>query len=136
MHVRVKSGFVAMITVLIITAVSLILGTTMILKSISHASMSASELYSAQAWASANSCVEYALGQFSIASTSWSTYAGGNTLSIGGNNCYVLPISATGTSLLINASSSVASFSRKLQVVVATNTPQSVVSSWQEVGDF
>ena len=98
--------------------------------------MSSSEIYSARAWAAANGCVEYALGQFSIASTSWSTYTGDNALSIGGNSCYVYTITATGTSMLIRASSTVATYTRKLQVIVATNTPQSVLSSWQEVGDF
>ena len=56
-----QRGFIALITVLIITAVSIIIGTTIVLKSISHSSMSLSELYSAQAWASGNGCVEYVL---------------------------------------------------------------------------
>jgi len=136
MFVRTKSGFVALITVLIVTAVSLIIGTTILLKAITHASMSSSEIFSAEAWTAANSCVEYALGQFSATTSAWTTYTGGNTLNLGGNNCYIFPITATGTSQLIKASSTVSSFVRKLQVVVATNTPQSVVSSWQEVGDF
>ncbi len=84
-----QRGFIALITVLIITAVSIIIGTTIVLKSISHSSMSLSELYSAQAWASGNGCVEYVLGQYSIASTSWdfsttTGYKGNETRIIGG----------------------------------------------------
>ncbi len=137
-----QRGFIALITVLIITAVSIIIGTTIVLKSISHSSMSLSELYSAQAWASGNGCVEYVLGQYSIASTSWdfsttTGYKGNETRIIGGIPCFINTITSTGTNYrLINASSTVSGFVRKLQVVVATNTPQSVVSSWQEVGDF
>ena len=121
---------------MVITAVSIIIGTTIVMKSITHASMSASELYSSQAWATANGCAEYALGQFSLASTSFSSLPAPTTLSVGSTNCQLLPIIASGSSKVIKASSTVSSFVRRLQVTVATNTPQSVISSWQEVGDF
>ncbi len=130
-----KKGFIALITVLIITAVSVIIGTTVVMKSISHASMSASELYSAKAWAAANGCVEYALGQFSLSSTTFTTYPGLLSQTVGGTLCTITLV-ASGNSKVIKASSTVSSFVRKLQVTVATNTPQSVISSWQEVGDF
>ena len=141
-HLSTKRGFIALISVLIITAVSIIIGTTVVLKSISHASMSASELYSAQAWASANGCVEYVLGQYSVSTSTWdfsttTGYKGNETRNIGGIPCYIAAITATGTGYnLIKASSTVSSYVRKLQVIVATDTPQSVISSWQEVGDF
>ena len=131
-----KKGFIALISVLIITAVSIIIGTTVVLKSISHASESLSELYSAQAWSSASGCVEYALGQISVSSTTFSTYTGSTTMSVGSIPCQIMPIVTSGTSIVVKASSTVASYSRRLQVTVATNTPQSVISSWQELGDF
>jgi|GEM_PF-1724993 len=142
MSIHTKKGFIALISVLVITAVSIIVGTTIVMKSISHATMSAGEISSAKAWASDNGCVEYVLGQYSIASTSWdfstsTGYKGNETRVIGGIPCYISTITATGSDYrLINASSTVSSFVRKLQVIVATNTPQSVISSWKEVGDF
>lgn len=135
-----QKGFVALISVLVITAVSIIIGTTVTLKTISHSTMSASENFSAQAWAAVNSCAEYALGELSIASTTFTTFTGPVSVSVGSNNCYIYSLTATGTplatSLLIRASSTVSGFTRKLELIVATNTPQSVISSWQEVGDF
>ena len=138
-----NSGFIALISILVITAVSIIIGTTVTLKAISHATMSASEMYSAQAWASANGCVETAVAAMSYHGTStWdlatsTSYKGDETISVGGIPCYIAAITATGSdSRLIRASSTASSFVRKLQVIVATNTPQTVISSWQEVGDF
>lgn len=144
-HKKKKSGFIALISILVITAVSIIIGTTVTLKAISHANISASEIYSAQAWASANGCVETAIAALSYNGTStWdmstgypSQHPAGQTLNIGGVPCFLAAITSTGADYrLIKASSTVQSYVRKLQVVVATNTPQIVVSSWQEVGDF
>lgn len=128
-------GFIALISVLIITAVSIMIGTTIVLKSISHATMSASELYSAEAWASANGCVEYTLGQFSTASTTFNSYPGVYSQTIGGIPCSIV-LTPSSTSMIIKASSTLQNYVRRLEVVVSTNTPQSVISSWQEVGDF
>ena len=132
----------ALISILIITTVSIIIGTTVVLKSVSHATISLSEIYSTKAWAAANGCVEYVLGQYSVASTSWdfattTGYKGDETRTIGDVSCYISPIVATGSDArLVKVYSAVSSYARRLQVVVATNTPQSVISSWQEVGDF
>ncbi len=130
-----NKGFIALISVLVITAVSIIIGTTIVMKSITHASMSSSELYSSQAWAAANGCVEYTLGQFSLASTSFNSPPAGTIMPVGSTNCQ-FSIVTSGNSEVVKASSTVSSFVRRLQVTVATNTPQSVISSWQEVGDF
>jgi hypothetical protein len=131
-------GFAALVTVLIITAVALIISSTIALKSLTHANISLSELKSAQAWSAANSCVENVLAKISLASTSWSSILGYTTsLDVGDNSCYIYGITATGTDYrLIRASSTVSDYVRKLQVIVATNTPSAVISSWREVGDF
>ena len=137
-----QKGFVALISVLVVTAVAVIIGTTIILRSLTHATTSLSEIHSAQAWASANGCAEYVLGYVSATSTSFTELIGSSTtLSIGGVPCYISTITATsGTPtydyLLVKASSTVSEYVRKIQLVVATNTPSAVLDSWQEVGDF
>jgi hypothetical protein len=138
-----ESGFVALISVLIIVAVSVIIGSTVALKSISHATMSLAEIQSAQAWASANGCVETAIAGLGNNSTStWDMALGYPSqtpfdLSIGGITCHINHITATSSDYrLIQASSTVGTYVRKLEVIVATNTPQTNISSWQEVGDF
>ncbi len=137
-----SQGFVALITVLVVTAVALILATASTYRAISEGKIGLNEMQSAQAWASANGCVEHALGEYSVASTTWdlsSGYLGGQGMTIGGVSCYISSTAATGTGLLyrlINASSTVSGYVRKLQVVVATNTPASAIATWAEVGDF
>jgi hypothetical protein len=143
MKIRKNKGFVALISVLMITAVAMIIGVAITMRTISRTSISLFESQSTQAWSSANGCVELAISQLGVNSTStWASaldvYNGGSTVSIGGIPCYLFDIVSYGVNdyRLIKASSTVGEYIRKLQVVVATNTPQIIINSWQEVGDF
>jgi len=150
-----RRGFVALVTILIVTAISLILGTSIIMKSITQSTLSVAEGQASQAWASANACAEYALSRLAEnGTTTWDLvdpagYKGNETLPNGiitdiGNDplgdpvsCSILPITAgANESRIINATSTVGEFTRKIQVIAATNTPSIVITSWGEVGDF
>ena len=143
---RRQGGFIALITVLVVVAVSLILATSSILKSINQATIGLSEVQTTQAWASANSCVETGLGLLGANSTStWADVITGSghaqTLTFGGIDCQLMAIIATTSGAetdyrLIRASSTVNGYVRKIRIVAATNTPSTVLSLWQEVGDF
>lgn len=146
-------GFVALITILIVTSIALILGTTIILKSITQGTNSLADEQAAQAWAAANACAEYALARISTNGTStWDIVSGyrgneslpnGSIANIGltpsGSNvsCSIATIEAgTNDSRIIKATSTVGDFTRKIRISAATNTPSLVISSWSEVGDF
>lgn len=137
-----KKGFISLIVILIASATALIISSTILLKSITEATVSADEESSNKALAAVNACAEYAL--IHLASTTyytngWANYQGDEELTIGleGNSCYIYPITETGTSTprTIHASSTVRDFTRKLSVSVATDTPVTV-TSWQLVADF
>jgi hypothetical protein len=144
---KTNEGFIALITILVITAVSLIIATSIIFKSISQGNITLAEMYSTQAMVAANGCMEHALGELGAnGTTSWSLslgvgYTGAEQRTIGSNTCYIYPLAATTSGVytdyrLVKASSTVSGYTRKIQAVVATNTPTISVSSWQDVGDF
>ena len=145
-----KKGFIALITVLTVSAVALVIASTILLKSITESTVSGDEISVDTAEATVDTCGEYALIHLAsttitgYASTSngWNNYnvSTGNSVSIGGNSCYIYPIlnigGGTSSPRQINASSTVNNFTRKLAITVATNTPAISVTSWQLVPDF
>lgn len=132
---RSERGFIALITVLTISAIALLVSAGILLQSISESATSSAEGEAGRAWAAANGCAEYALAQLSTTTDARPGWADGTgTQMVGSYTCWYA-ISASNTSKLIQASSSVATFTRKIQVLVATNTPMTI-TSWQEVGDF
>lgn len=133
-----KRGFLVLTMVLIVCATVLIIATGIFLRSISEVNESADSESSLKAWSTVNACGEYALLQMSTTTgglSGWS-YGGLYSLPVGSETCYIYAIGSSGTSKVIHASSTVSNFTRKIEVIVATNTPSLVVSSWQEVADF
>lgn len=135
-----QKGFIGLITILTASAIALLIGSTILLKSITEATISLDEENSGRAWAGVNACVEKALLELSstTGSVGWN-YLGGETVAVGDYSCYILPIDISGgtsSSRLIKASSTVNNFTRKLSVSVATNTPAVEITSWTEVADF
>ena len=133
-----KGGFLVLTMVLIVSAVVLTVSTGIFLRSISELTESGDSEMSLRAWAAVNACGETAV--MGLASTTlgngWSTYTGDVELPVGDETCYIYIIETSGTDKIIKASSTVSSFTRKIQVTVATNTPSLVVSAWEEVADF
>ena len=126
--------------VLLVCAVVLAVGSGVLLRSISVVNQSADEEHSLVAWAAVNACGEYALGQMATTADSrlgWA-YPGNEEVSIAGNPCYIYSIVAglAAGSKLIEASSTVSNFTKKLEIEVATNTPSVVINYWKEVADF
>lgn len=127
--------------VLIVSTTVLAVVTGMMLRSIGEVNQSSDSEKSLKAWAAANACGEYALLQLSSTTdtTGWG-YAGEELLTVGdvteAKTCYINEVTVSGTAKLIQASSTVSSFTRKVEITVATNTPTTTVSSWNIVADF
>jgi hypothetical protein len=140
---RKKSGFLVLTMVLIVSATVLIVATGVLLRSISDVNSTADSGKALQAWSTVNACGEYALGQM-MGSTSATTTAinwgfastTGVSLDVEDETCYIYPVEDLDGAKLIKASSTVASFTRKIEIEVATNTPSMVVTSWEYVADF
>ena len=136
-----KGGFLVLTMVLLVCAVVLIISTGLLLRSISDVRESTDSENSLKARSAVNACGEYALGQMVSSSSATTTatnwgYAGGLSVAVGSETCYIYPVTASGTAKLIKASSTVSSFTKKILIEVATNSPSLVISSWQEVADF
>jgi hypothetical protein len=138
-------GFMVLTMILLVCATVLIIVTSILLRSVGQINETISSEKSIKAWGAVNACGEYALGKM-IASTSATTtasnwsYAGNENLNIplsnGEETCYIYPVIASGTTKIIRASSTVSSFTRKIVIEVATNTPTTTINHWNIVADF
>ena len=145
-----KQGFIALITILLVSAIAVIISSSILLKSITESRLSTDEESATVAWATVNACAEYALIHLASTTVSgypsttngWNNFATSSGLSVsnGANSCYIYSIlnNAGGTSSprQINASSTVNNFTRKLSIIVATDTPAISVTAWTDVADF
>ena len=132
-----KGGFLVLTMVLLVSVTILAVATGIFLRSISVVAETADAESSLKAWGAVTACGEYALGQLasSTDSVGWS-YAGGETRTVGGETCHIYSVTTSGTAKQIMASSTVALFTKKIVIEVATNTPKILINSWAEVADF
>jgi len=142
-----NKGFITLTLILLSGAVVLAIATGILLRAISDVRETADSENSLKAWSAVNACGEHALLQMIASSTSTTTTAvnwnyasttGQELDDIGdsGNSCYIYRVTDSGTAKLIKASSTVASFTRKILIEVATNTPSLKINSWNYVADF
>jgi len=135
-----EGGFLVLTMVLLVSAVVLAIATGIMLRSISGLNSSADSEKSLKAWSTVSACGEYALMQMSTTTGGLPGWGYGSTtgqsLEINGETCYIYTVVASGTAKLIKASSTVSSFTKKILIEVATNTPNIEVSYWREVADF
>jgi hypothetical protein len=138
-----KRGFIALMVILTVSAIALVISSTIILRSVTEATVSIDEESANKAWAIVNACAEKAL--YNLASTTgdgvavWNAYDGAEEVLIDDYSCYILSIDNSGgasTERIVNASSTVNNFTRKVSITVATNTPSLDVESWEMVADF
>ncbi len=128
-----------------ISAVSLVIASAVLLRSITEAMISVDEESSNKAWSAVNACGEIALWNLAsttvthVAGGGWN-YAGGETVAVGDNSCYIrsviAPDTSTTTSRTVQVNSTVNDFTRKLQIVTAYGNPKVTVTSWELVADF
>jgi len=126
-------GFIALISVLVISAVVLVIGIGVSLRSVGESNMSLGEQESNRARALANLCAEQALMKLE----SFLNYSGDESIIIGSESCYILAVGGTGNlNRTVQASSTVSNYTKKVQVVITQISPVMQLSSWEEVADF
>lgn len=127
-----SSGYVALITVIIVGAVTTAIGTALLLTgSDSQRSMLTSQ-QSAQARNLANACAEEALQQIHDSTS----FTGTNTITLGQGSCSYTVINTGGSNRTINATGTVGSVVRKSQVYATIGSSNISIISWQEVSQF
>lgn len=128
-----QNGFIALISILIIGAVVLAVGIGASLRSIGENKMGLSEKSSDKALSLANLCAETALMKLE----SVLNYSGGETITIGGDSCDILPVEGSGNlNRVVKAQSAVSEHTRKVKVEVSAISPIMQINSWKEMADF
>lgn len=126
------SGYVTLLSVLILGAVAVLISTSVILLGLGSSRTSLSLTNSAQAKALANACAEEALQQ--IHDNKY--YEGTGNLSLGDGDCEYSVISLGVQNREINSTGNVSNVTRKVKITIDQITSEINVSSWQEVSGF
>lgn len=126
---KVQSGFIALITTLIIFSIALSIGLGISLLSISEMKMGLKKTQSSQAYFLANLCAEQALMNLKEDIS----YLGGEIIEIEEGSCQILPVEGSWT---IKVSGSFKNQIKKIKIVVSQVNPETIIESWQELADF
>ncbi len=128
-----QQAYIALITILIISAVTLLIAASAGLFGISETDMGLIEDQSTQSYYLANACAEYALERLK----NNVNYAGDETLDIDDGSCYIyLPEGSGNEDRIIKATGTLANQTRKVKIIIEEINPLMVISSWQEVSEF
>ena len=128
-----RSGFILLITILIIGAIASAILSSLLLLGISSTQVSFSVQQSEEALAAAQACAEYGLLKLRQSPS----YAGNEYKTLGTDRCEVLTVGGIGNNnraLCTEGTSGDAI--RRLEIAVSQILPQTKVYSWQEVSVF
>lgn len=126
-----QSGYIALLSVLIMGAATLAIGLALLASGTDNQRMVLVEQQSTKARGMANACAEEAL-QVIHGDTA---YVGTANLSIATDDCQYI-VSSTGASTrVIDTNSTVGNITRKLKVHVTINATSISITSWKEVVD-
>lgn len=126
-----KPGFIALISVLIIAALGLTIGTGMLIRAIGESSMTVTNEASQRAHAAATVCAELALMNLKNSLT----YAGNEMRTIDvGDTCRIGPTGGSGNNnRTVTTTSTVLDINHAISITVDAVHPTMQVSSWQDV---
>lgn len=126
-----NNGFVALIAVLVLSAVGVSVGISLILLGLGSSRSSFALEQSNHAKALANACAEEAL----LKLKQNLSYAGNETLTFTSGTCQIQDVKGTGPNRIIKTTGTVGTIIRKVAVKVKIS-PSFELTSWQEVADF
>lgn len=130
-HTNAQSGYVALISVLIVGAVSLV-ATLSILNSGTDAQQSTlTSQQSIQAYGLANACAEEALQ--TVHDTT--SFTGTNSLALSTGSCTYAVTNTGGQNRVIDTTGTVNGVVRKIKVYVTITSTSITITSWQDVAD-
>jgi hypothetical protein len=128
-----SSGYVALMSVLIISAVTLLITLGAASRSLDETQSVILQDASTRAFIMADYCAEYALMRL----LDTFRYAGGETLANGDYTCDILIVEGTGNlDRVIKAQSAVGNAIRKVRVEISRISPIISIEKWHNVADF
>ncbi|MFA9288627.1 MAG: hypothetical protein ACEQSA_01995 [Weeksellaceae bacterium] len=130
-----RSGFMTLITVLIVAVVGLSIAMSVITTGVIQTKTSITVIQSQQTKALANTCAEIALRQIALNNS----YTGTGNQTLGNGSCTYTVTAADLTNKNIQATGTVQNTVRKVLITnVRFSVPQAklIYDSWQEVADF
>lgn len=132
-HSLAEEGYIALISVIIISALIILIASSSNLISISESSMGLKEGQSWEAFYLANACGEEAL----IKLKESLKYKGDETLIFENGTCTILSGTGAGNqNRMIKVSASAYNIVRKIKIVINHVNPEIDIKSWLEVTDF
>lgn len=122
------SGFIALITIFLISATGLVIGLEMIFLGTGATQISLSKFQSSQAGFLADLCGEEALMKLKENPE----YLGDEIIELEGGTCQILPVEQN----VIKVQGHFQDHTKKIKIELLELAPKLLVKSWKEVGDF
>lgn len=130
---KTNQGFMALTSVLVLSAIFLSLSISIATHAISGSKTNTSVHASNKAKFLAESCVEYALAELQRSAL----YDGDEQVQIGEESCDILTVQGTGnTDRIIQTESTVSGHVYRWEVVVSEIDPSIQITSWEPVTNF
>lgn len=121
-----NSGYVALLTVIIMGAVVTVIATSLVLLGLGHSRSSLSESQAASAKSAADACTESALVQIRLSSS----FTGSGNLTLSGSTCtYTVANTVTSSIVAVGVSGN---STRRVTVDLSSRTPTIIFTKWQE----
>ena len=128
MNDRIKKGYVALMTVIVLGAVATVVATSLVLLGLGHSKTALIESQSSQAKSAADACVEDALRQIRLLSS----YTGNGSLTLSSTSCTYTVTNTGGNTRQITASGISGNNTRRITANISALSPNIVFSQWQE----
>lgn len=128
-----QQGYIALMSLIIVSALVVLIASSANLLSISESSMGLQENQGWEAYYLANACAEEALMKLK----NDLNYSGNETLDFDNGNCAIEPLEGTGgENRIINTSGTAYNQVRKIRIEINRVNPDIEIKSWQEVASF
>ncbi|MDD5110529.1 MAG: hypothetical protein PHI63_04955 [Patescibacteria group bacterium] len=124
-----QRGAAALVAILVICAIALTIAISLSLGSLGGMTTAQGEWESAESLAGVDGCVDEALQRLT-----WDSGYTGGTLTLGPATCQI-GVQGTGSTRTVQATSTVATFIRKIRVDLTLNGSRATLTGWQEKTD-
>lgn len=126
-------GYIAIISILIISAILLLVALAGVNSGIAQSKMTFQRNQLSENYYLAQACAEEALMRVKEDSA----YSGNETVSLDGNNCQILAVDkGKSQARTVKVSSSLYNLAKKIRIEVARINPLMEIQSWRELADF
>ena len=128
-----NEGYIALVTILIISAVVLVIAVNAGLLGISESDMGLIKNQASEAYYLASACAEYAVAKLKDKLN----YPGNETLNIGDGSCYIYQPEGSGNQdRVVKTTGTIYNLTRKIKININRVRPETEIASWQEVSNL